>query len=114
MTVFVIQEPRSERDLSSAADYGPIHFLLDSGDNPSSLPGPCLHKMVKALTDFDPEEDYITCAGGDPAGMTLLGFALATLPGKWVNYLRWDRVRKLDGSRSGQGVYIPVKMPKRA
>jgi hypothetical protein len=113
MTVYIIQEPRRVRDLSSATDYGEVKYLLDTVDNPSSLPGPCLRKITVGLKDFMPGTDYIGYAGGDPAALLLVGGALADLGVDSYQYLRWDRIRNANGDRPGGGVYVPVRFPIR-
>ncbi len=108
-TVYLIQEPTttSPRDLSSANRYGKIISVLAIGDRPSMLPGPTLHKLRKGLRDFKPD-DYLVWAGGDPLAMMLAGVVMTELGYREFKFLRWDRERGTDRSRTGGGFYIPT------
>ena len=104
--VYIIQDPGSGRDFSSAVDYGSLVFLLDSSDRPSYILPPTVQKLNQFLKDFQ-AEDFIVWAGGDPLSPILVGHVLSSLGHSEFRYLRWERVRK-NGYRTGQGFYVPV------
>lgn len=118
-TVFLVQEPRSlhrngtvvPRDLSSAQRYGKIIPVLSQGEQPSLTPGPCLHKMLRELREFDTENDFLCYAGGDPMSLGLALLALRENGRKEVSVLRWDRERDTSGNKTQGGYYVPIRVP---
>jgi hypothetical protein len=119
--VFVVQEPPPMRrggamvhkDLSSAQRYGRLVTILSSQDQPSLTPGPMLHKLSKALRDFDPSLDFVCFAGGDPMSLALALVALKDLNLRDVQVLRWDRERDTSGERMNGGYYVNISTPLR-
>lgn len=111
--VWLTHETDQERDLSSAHRYGTLRPLLSQSDRPGKTPGPAIWKIFKALKENYQPEDYICIPGGDPLAALLTGAALAMLNVKEVNFLRYERERALDGSRTGAGFYVPItcKLP---
>lgn len=107
--VFLIQSPSNSNDFSSAVRYGTIMPVLSNGDMPSILPGPCLKKVRESLEDMQ-ETDYLLWAGGDPFALILAGIVVAEKGFKNLKYLRWEKEKLLDGSRSKNGFYIPIEM----
>ena len=121
-TVYLVQNPPPVRrasgppifkDLSSAQRYGVLHPMLDEGEQPSATPGPCLHKVSKALRQFNPERDFLCYAGGDPMSLAIGCLALANMGIKEFNLLRWERERSTDGQRQRGGFYVPVNVQTR-
>lgn len=122
-TVYIVQEPPPVRnvhtgksimkDLSSAQRYGRLMMLLGSSDQASLTPGPCLFQLQKGLRDFNPNEDYVCFAGGDPMSLALAMLVLRDYGFKEVQTLRWDRERGVDGERKPGGFYSPVTTPLR-
>lgn len=107
--VYLIQEPREDRDLSSAQRYGTITSVFSLNDRPSMTPGPCLQKARRVLAHFHPD-DYLVWAGGDFVAGILIGIALKEQNFQSVKMLRWDRERDTSGGRTGGGYYIPFEI----
>lgn len=101
--------PRSaDRDLSSANRYGTVHFIMEANPPPSLAPGQAIQQTRKALRDFDETQDYIAWAGGDPVATFIVGAVLAEKGVRAVKWLKYDRERSPDGTRTGAGFYTPV------
>lgn len=121
MTVYVTQRPRPnskgwQPDLSSANRYGELQFIFESDERIYALPGPSLFKARKTLVTFDHEKDFILHPhmtdqiAGWVAVAALLSRNEVDVP-PFVNFLYFDRVRKEDGTRTGQdGHYYPIKL----
>lgn len=103
--VFVMQETRFQADVSPAAVYGEIQFILSPGDRTSSTPDLVLRKLVSAMEIFNPEEDFIVWSGGDPLSAILTGVVLAELGKTRFKFLRYEKNR---GKEGGPGYYVPV------
>ena len=97
--VFVINEPNF-RDMSSAKEFGELVTVLQTVDAPSHSPMDCTAKIAEALADFDEDRDYIVWAGGDPAGLLLVGIIMGRYEIQEFNFLRWERDRDPNGGRS--------------
>lgn len=110
MTVYILQEPTSEKDLTSAAQYGALKPILSSEDNPSKNVMFSMNKLYNALCNYNPEEDYICCPGGDPIVPLLAGATIERIGLEEVNYLVWNRDRDPSGVRKGTGFYVPKKI----
>lgn len=116
-TCYGLQAPKTTpgevtKDISSAAKYGKIVYLLEEKDYPSILPGPTLHKIFRGLRDFNPATDYIFHPGGDFFGLLLLGSVLTYLGHGYFNFLRWERHRDpKTGERLLTGLYVPQRVP---
>ena len=110
-TVYLVQEPRAAKDLSSAQRYGTLQPILGAGDDVGLTPGPALHKLARALRRFA-GDDYLCAAGGDPLGLALALVALRNeTPLREVQFLRWERERDIHGRRlQGVGFYVPTKV----
>lgn len=108
--VYLIQEPTSDKDLSSAAKYGKIVPLIGSDERPSTNIQFTINKLISILQNFNAEEDYICFAGGDPVIPMLIGVVMERLNFDEFNYLVWNRSRNIDGCRTGAGFYVPKKM----
>lgn len=105
--VYLIQEPTTEKDLSSAAQYGKIVPILASSDKPSQSPEKSLETLWNSLQNYRPAIDYICFAGGDPLAEFLAGIVLERLAFENITRLVWNRIRDSSGVRSGTGFYMP-------
>jgi len=105
--VYIPQEATSEKDLSSAAKYGKIHSIIGVYDRPADNTISALSRLYESLADFDPKQDYICLAGGDPIVGLLTGVVLERLGIESFKQLYWTRERDEDGQRTGQGTYLP-------
>lgn len=99
---------RRPRDLSSANRYGTIRFVFNRDEHPSLTPSESLVQAQKVLANFDPHNDYVCYAGGDPLSIAITFLALKALRIHTVQFLRYDRERGRDGGSSGHGFYVPV------
>ncbi len=120
--VYMVQDPppmyvngrATTRDLSSASRYGRFHFVLDKSDQPSVAPGPTFQKVKRELKDFDPTQDFLCFAGGDPMSLALAALALRDMNVHGFDILQFNRERDTDGRRkAGSGYYMPVHVPLR-
>jgi hypothetical protein len=107
--VYVMQAARFQADVSPAATYGDIQFVLSPGDRTSSTPELSLKKLVTAMQKFDPDQDYIVWSGGDPLSAILTGAVLAELGVTRFRFLRFEKMRGKDSSSSA-GYYVPVEV----
>lgn len=107
--VYVLQEPTSEKDFSSAVKYGKIVPIIGQHDKPSWNVNLALQKLSNALKNYNPETDYICFPGGDPLVQLLAGIMLERHNVKEVNYLQWNRKRDVTG-RTTEGFYVPKKI----
>jgi hypothetical protein len=106
--VYVMQATRFQADVSPAARYGDIQFVLSPGDRTSSTPELSLRKLVKAMDNFDPDKDFIVWSGGDPLSAMLTGAVLMELGITRFKFLRFEKNRGRDANGSGAGYYVPV------
>lgn len=112
MTVYILHETKDPRDFSTATQYGKFDFIFSQDESPTRTPGPCLFKARQRLRSFDPNEDFLLWAGGDPTALLLVGAVLAELNLHQIKYLRWERNRLPNGERSG-GFYVPTNLNMR-
>lgn len=108
--VLIVQRSYNEKDLSSAARYGALHFIFsDSRFQPSLSPGRAIRPIEEAVMSFDPDEDYLLSLGGDWTGAMIVGMAMNRYhPGREIKVLRWERERSPTGQRlPGAGFYVP-------
>lgn len=106
-TVYLLQEPTRDRDLSSAAQYGKIIPVISNQERPSENPIKALNKIASLLSEYNASKDYLCFAGGDPLVMFLSGVALFAMGFEDVTFLIWERERSESGQRSSKGFYIP-------
>ncbi len=90
------------RDLSSAAEFGSVEFLLSQDEKGSLTPAFVMDKLLTKLSDFDPESDYLFTSGGDPLNFPLAVAALKELGVDKFKYLRWERSR----NNASGGFYV--------
>lgn len=107
---FAVEPPasKSDRDFSSANRYGTVKFAISEHNSPSRVPGQAMIEARRSLKGFREDIDYISCSGGDPVAMFVLGSVLKDMGVKRVKYLRYDRERSTDGRRTGAGFYTPT------
>jgi hypothetical protein len=106
--VYVIQSTKFQSDVSPAAVYGSVEFVLGPQDRTSHSPEIVLSKLRKCLRDFDPVEDYILWAGGDPLSLMLVGSVLADMGFTEWRYLRYERGSGKNPESTP--FYVPVKV----
>lgn len=97
--VFVVQDPmfktssgrvRRKMDLSPAAEYGELVFILDWSDNPRiNAQGHILPRVRESLADYG-DDDYILLVGSFSA-MVMAGLVAADINEGRVRLLEWDR-----------------------
>lgn len=105
MAVYFVQRPLRDFDLTPAHRYGAVEFLFEDPTFQPSIEGrKAVNILYEKFKDFDPQEDYIVAAGGDPLGPVLVGMVLREkFPTDVIRGLRYDRMRGITG-----GVYTPV------
>jgi hypothetical protein len=104
--VYVIQSTRTQADVSPAASYGDIVFILTVADRTSCDPDSSLQKLRKGLEGFDEHNDYLLWSGGDPLSFMLVGWLLAEWGVPSIRYLRYERGDARKGKSSP--FYVPV------
>jgi len=108
--VYVLQATRFQADVSPAAVYGDIVFVLSAGDRTCSNPEASMDKLFQALEKFNYKEDFIVWAGGDPLSAILAGMILSELG---ITKFRFLRFEKSHASKPGQpvsGFYSPIEV----
>lgn len=105
--VYLIQEPNSEKDLSSAAKQGKIVTIFSSHEKPAFNVPESLQRIYESLLSFDQKNDSICFAGGDPLLEFLVGIVVERLQFEQVTHLVWNRERDSSGEKTGKGYYIP-------
>lgn len=108
--VFVLQATRFQADVSPAAVYGQIQFVLAAGDRTCSNPELSADKLRRELKDFRPSHDYIVWAGGDPLTMLVTGLVLADLGITKFRFLRFEKNRNIRRGEPVTGFYSPVEV----
>jgi hypothetical protein len=108
--VFVLQATRFQADVSPAAVYGEIRFILSAGDRTCSNPELSMDKLRRALADFDANHDFIVWAGGDPLSAIVTGMVLAELGIKKFRFLRFEKNRGTQPGQPVTGFYSPVEV----
>lgn len=109
-TVYLLQEPTSDKDLSSALVYGRIYPIIGSNEQPAKDIPRTMNKLAVALRNYDPSCDSICFAGGDPMVELLAGIVLERLGFEEVIHLVWNRERADNGIRTGHGCYMPKRI----
>lgn len=110
-TVYLLQEPTSEKDLSSAATYGRLFPIIGAHEKPSQNIQQTINKLYACLETFNSEKDYLCFAGGDPIIPFLAGVVMERIGFETVTHLIWNRERSNDGARTGSGFYMPKTIP---
>lgn len=108
--VFVLQATRIQADVSPAAVYGEIRFILSAGDRTCSNPELTMDKLRRALVDFDPRSDFIIWAGGDPLSAIVSGMVLTEMGIRKFRFLRFEKNRHTRQGEKPTGFYSPVEV----
>lgn len=108
-TVYLLQEPTSDKDLSSAAKQGRIVPIISNTERPSNNIPATIDKIASHLKYYNPMQDSICFAGGDPVVLFLAGVVLERLGYDEVTHLVWNRER-VDGQKTGSGFYMPKRV----
>lgn len=108
--VYVLQATRFQADVSPAAVYGDICFVLSAGDRTCSNPELSVDKLRKALREFNPASDFIIWAGGDPLSSILAGMVLRDLGIRKFRFLRFEKSRSTRVGQAATGFYSPVEV----
>ena len=87
-TVFLVQE-NPYISVLSAADYGEIVVLFESGQQIMFSPQPAIRKLKRKLKDFN--DDYYLLMMGDPAAMGIACCIAAEMNRGKFNILKWDK-----------------------
>jgi hypothetical protein len=109
--VFLLQEPTTSRDLSSAEKYGKIIPIIGAEEKPSINIAAALNKMLRAMSTYSPENDFVCFAGSDPIVQFLLGIAAERLQISEITHLIWQKDRSATDRTSGY--YLPKKVQLR-
>lgn len=115
-TVYLIAQPTVSRrkkplNLAPLYDHGDVQVVLPMSDSPTFEPLKCFEVMEDRLSKFDPEIDFLVWAGGDTLSAVMAGMILINMeePVWRFNWLRYERFRNPDGSRTDEGAkYVPV------
>lgn len=108
--VYVLQATRHQADVSPAAVYGEIMFVLSAGDRTCSNPELSMERLRRALSEFDPLKDFIVWAGGDPLSAIVTGMVLIDLGIRKFRYLRFEKNRNTKPGVPVTGFYSPVEV----
>ncbi len=108
--VYVLQATRFQSDVSPAAVYGEIRFVLSAGDRTCANPELSIDKLRRALRDFDAHRDFIVWAGGDPLSAIVTGMVLHELGIKKYRYLRYEKNRNTKPGETAVGFYSPIEV----
>lgn len=117
--VFLIAQPTVSRtkknmNLDPLYAHGELKVVLPVGDAPAFSPNKCISIMAARFEHFDPEQDFIVWAGGDTLAALMIGFLLKERGIHVFNWLRYERHRLPDGTRTDEGaVYVPVRIDLR-
>lgn len=115
-TIYLIAQPTLSRrkpplNLEPLYEHGEVQVVLPMSDSPTFNPAHCYDMMEARLSKFDPAIDYLVWAGGDTLAAVMVGMILINQeePIWCFNWLRYERFRNPDGSRTDIGAkYVPV------
>jgi len=115
--VYVLSAPRPNRytheepNTLALMQYGQVKYLIPRGISPEFNPEVSAKMLQEGLKQYDPAIDYLTTVGGSYFGAFMMGWILALLSEPSITWLRFERDRMGDGSRSNSsGSYWPVTM----
>ena len=108
--VYVLQATRHQADVSPAAVYGDIIFILSAGDRTCSNPELSIEKLARGLENFKYKEDFIVWAGGDPLSAIAAGAILFDLGITKFRFLRFEKNRASKPGQPVNGFYSPVEV----
>ncbi len=89
MTVYVVQEPDSSKNILSASDFGVLEFILPARENMMFSPIPTITRIKKALKEFN-DEDFLLLIG-DPAAIGVAVHIALQNNRQKAKLLKWDR-----------------------
>lgn len=89
MTVYVVQEPDSSKNILSASDFGVLEFILPARENMMFSPAPTITRIKKALKEFN-DEDFLLLIG-DPAAIGVAVHIALQNNRQKAKLLKWDR-----------------------
>jgi hypothetical protein len=110
MTVFVVNQPARRTtgnvyDISPATEFGLLDFVFTMNEErPSSDPDWALDKAHNKLSGFDPNEDYVLWAGGDPFSLAVITSVL-TDNHDFIRFLKWERHHE-----TREGAYVAITL----
>jgi hypothetical protein len=108
--VYVLQATRHQADVSAAGVYGDICFVLSAGDRTCANPELSIGKLRRALRDFNPRDDFVVWAGGDPLSAILTGMVFMDLGVTKFRFLRFEKTRNIRQGQPVTGFYSPVEV----
>lgn len=117
--VYLIAQPTVSRtkknmNLDPLYEHGEIKVVLPVGDAPAFSPNKCVSVMSARFKEFDPEQDFLVWAGGDTLAALMVGYLLHQRGFTVFNWLRYERKRLPDGTRTDDGaIYVPVRIDLR-
>lgn len=112
--VFITQQPRPNRqgwapNLTPASQYGPLHYVFQGSDRPSSDPDGAIFQAAEVLSDFDPLRDYLLWPNsGDPAAIMAVMIVLARRNISQLRALNWERRLEKGKRNIKEGFYTPI------
>tara|TARA_Y100001951_G_C11218567_1_gene227339 strand:+ start:16 stop:321 length:306 start_codon:yes stop_codon:yes gene_type:complete len=89
VTVYVVQEPDSSKNILSASDFGVLEFILPARENMMFSPIPTITRIKKALKEFN-DEDFLLLIG-DPAAIGVAVHIALQNNRQKAKLLKWDR-----------------------
>ena len=89
MTVYVVQEPDSSKNILSASDFGVLEFILPARENMMFSPIPTITRIKKALKEFN-DEDFLLLIG-DPAAIGVAVHIALQNNRQKARLLQWDK-----------------------
>lgn len=97
-------------DYRVLSKFGQIIPLTESHDHIVNNTERIAGQIRERLTEFDPQVDYLTWAGGDPLAALLVGAELNRRGVERLQWLRFDRMVDPDTGRrmTWKGNYVPV------
>ncbi len=113
-TVYLIAQPSISRrkeppNLKPLYEHGEVQVVLPTGDSPTFDPQKCYDMMHERLAKYNPETDFLVWAGGDTLAALMAGMYLGNEQIWRFRWLRYERHRLPDGSRTDEGAkYVPV------
>jgi hypothetical protein len=118
--VYLIAQPSISRkktpvNITPLYAHGEVKLVLPQGDSPTFSAKKCLDLMDNRLfpedgsQQYDPDVDYLVWAGGDTLAAVLCGMLLAEREIWTFQWLRYERARLPNGTRTDEGaVYVPI------
>jgi hypothetical protein len=116
--VYLIEQPKISKrkappNLGPLAEHGDTQLVLPAGNFPTFSSRKCFELIERSLFPdvghvYDPEFDYLVWAGGDTLSAIMVGMLLAEREIFCFKWLRYERKKLEDGSRTDEGAtYVP-------